>query len=127
MASRPRITEAEWRVMSVLWDESPRSSAQIVRALAEETGWKAATVKTLLARLVRKDVVGYVASGNQYLYSPLVERQAALREAAESMLETLGDGAAGALLTHCVRTGRLSEGELRALRETLDEQMALCR
>ncbi len=34
------ITEAEWDIMELLWEKSPRTSQEIVALLEEGRGWK---------------------------------------------------------------------------------------
>ena len=33
------LTEAEWKIMLLLWEKSPRTMMELTRALAEDTGW----------------------------------------------------------------------------------------
>ena len=54
MKDLPKISESEWKVMKILWDESPLTANQIVAALAGTTMWNHRTVKTLLNRLLNK-------------------------------------------------------------------------
>jgi predicted transcriptional regulator len=53
-----RITEAEWLVCQVLWRHSPQTANEIVDKLAGKTDWNPRTIKTLLNRLVNKNVIG---------------------------------------------------------------------
>lgn len=59
MKEIPRITDAEWEVMIVLWKKLPKTAGQISQELSNSTGWKLNTVKTLISRLVKKRAVGY--------------------------------------------------------------------
>ena len=68
MTRTPPVTDAEWEVMNVLWDESPRTANDVIELLSERMKWHATTVKTLLSRLVKKGVVRYRSEGNRYLY-----------------------------------------------------------
>jgi BlaI family transcriptional regulator, penicillinase repressor len=68
------ITEAEWDIMELLWEQSPRTSQEIVSLLEEGRGWKRATVVTLLARLTAKGALATEPQGNRFLYTPIVHR-----------------------------------------------------
>ena len=120
MSDLPRISDAEWAVMSAVWDRHPTGALEVAEALADR-GWSVRTVKTLLGRLVKKGVLGFELDGQRYLYSPEVERERYLRAETESFLERHG-GAASPLLAHFVRAGHLSEEDLADLRRLLDEQ-----
>jgi BlaI family penicillinase repressor len=43
-----RISESEWQVMSMVWERSPISAADIVEALSRRMGWHSRTIRTLL-------------------------------------------------------------------------------
>ena len=53
MAKIPRISEAEWQVMDVIWTCSPQTAGDVVAVLAPTSDWTPATIKTMLNRLVR--------------------------------------------------------------------------
>src|SRR5206468_1477883 len=53
----PRISDAEWQVMQVVWERKAATAAEVIAALAGRTGWQHRTIRTLLARLVDKGVL----------------------------------------------------------------------
>jgi BlaI family penicillinase repressor len=122
MAKSPRISDAEWAVMAVLWEQSPRTANEVVDALAGRVSWSAATVKTMLNRLVRKRALKFKAEGKRYLYSPAVSRDACVRSETRSLVDRLFGGATAALLAHFVENARLSREEIEQLRKLLDEK-----
>ena len=50
------IPESEMEVMKVLWARSPQSLPEIVENVRRTMPWEAVTVKTLLGRLVKKEL-----------------------------------------------------------------------
>ena len=50
----PKISSAEWEVMSVVWDKAPVTATEVFEALPPGHGWKQKTVNTFLTRLVEK-------------------------------------------------------------------------
>ena len=48
------LTEAEWKIMLLLWEKSPWTMMELTRALAEDTGWSKHTVITMLKRMAVK-------------------------------------------------------------------------
>src|SRR5665648_1131691 len=72
MQNIPQISDAEWRVMKVLWNESPLGSSDVIHELKGTTDWKPKTIKTLLSRLVTKNALSYSIGSRGYLYYPLV-------------------------------------------------------
>src|SRR5665648_1285419 len=70
MQNIPQISDAEWRVMKVLWNESPLGSSDVIHELKGTTDWKPKTIKTLLSRLVIKNAVSYDVGSRGYSYYP---------------------------------------------------------
>jgi BlaI family transcriptional regulator, penicillinase repressor len=114
------ITEAEWRVMEVLWAEAPLTSREVIGRLADAADWSPKTVKTLLGRLVRKGALGYDEMGNRYLYVPRVARGEAVRAEGRSFVERIFGGDAAAALLHFARHAELSRPEVEELERLLD-------
>src|ERR1700749_2731555 len=108
MALPPVISEAEWKVMKVLWAESPKTAMEIIQLLAETESWHPNTVKTLLSRLHKKKALGVEKHKNLYLYRPLVSEADCVKLESESFLERVFGGAVKPLLLHFVEKQRLS-------------------
>jgi BlaI family penicillinase repressor len=115
-------TPAEWKVLTVVWERGRVAARDVVEALAEDTGWSASTVKTLLRRLVEKGHLTTEAAGSSYLYSPARPPLRTLRRSAEALLERAVDGAVGPLLAHLVRRSRLSARDLDELRDLIERK-----
>ena len=122
MTRTPPVTDAEWEVMNVLWDESPRTANDVIEILSERMKWHATTVKTLLSRLVKKGVVKYRSEGNRYLYSAAIPRQRYVREESASFIDRVFGGETTPALMHFVRNTRLTQEEIDELRRILDEK-----
>ncbi|MCI0589272.1 MAG: BlaI/MecI/CopY family transcriptional regulator [Planctomycetes bacterium] len=122
MKAPPRISEAEWKVMRVLWEEHPRTASQVAQALGPQAAWTDRTVKTLLARLVKKGVLSTESDGKRYLYEPAVSREACVAAEGRSFVARVFDGSASPLLLHFVKRSRLTRGEIEELRRILEEK-----
>lgn len=116
------ISDAEWRVINVLWDRAPATADDVIDALAEPASWSPRTIKTLLHRLVRKGALAYEKSGNRYLYTPQVAREDCIRQASQSFLARVFRGKTAPMLEHFVRDGGLTRDEIEHLRRLLDEE-----
>jgi BlaI family penicillinase repressor len=119
--SPPLITEAEWKVMRVLWSRSPLTALEIIEALRESESWQVSTVKTLLGRLYRKKVLGIQRQKNLYLYRPLVSEDACLQNESKTFLDRFFGGSATTLMAHFARREKLTPEDLAELRRILDE------
>lgn len=119
------ISEAESRVMEVLWRQSPQTSEEIVAALAEPTGWHEKTIRTLLNRLLGKRAVSAQKDGRRYLYSPQLRRDDWQQQESRSLLDRVFGGKVAPLLAHFSRHESLTDkdvAELRQLIEAIDRK-----
>ena len=122
MKSIPRISDAEWTVMKVLWTRSPLPASDIIAALAHSEQWAPKTVKTLLNRLVKKGALGFAKEGRAYLYRPLISEAASTTAASEAFLARVFGGSLRPMLAHFVGEKRLSAKEVKELKRLLDEE-----
>ncbi|MDF1800903.1 MAG: BlaI/MecI/CopY family transcriptional regulator [Planctomycetota bacterium] len=118
----PRISDAEWEVMLLLWERAPRTANDVAATLGPVHDWNERTVKTLLARLVKKGALAATPDGKRYLYEPAISRDACVRRETRSFLDRVFGGSASPLLAHFVREGELGAGELEELRALLDAE-----
>lgn len=115
------ITEAEWDIMELLWEKSPRTSQEIAALLEEGRGWKRATVVTLLARLTAKGALATEPQGNRFLYTPAVERSICVAEETRSFLDRMFGGALQPLVAHVAEHHSLTKKDIAELRAMLDQ------
>lgn len=116
-----RITDAEFRVMDILWSESPLAAADVSARLTERTGWSAQTVKTLLARLVEKAALATEADGRRFLYRPILSRDDYEKQAAQSLVMRLFGGRAAPLVAHLAEAGDLSAEDIKDIESLLED------
>lgn len=114
------ITEAESRVMELLWQQSPQTSKEIVAALLEPTGWHEKTIKTLINRLLGKGAIGAEKDGRRYLYSPLLRREDWQQRESRSLLDRVFGGKVTPLLAHFSRHEKLTAKDVAELRKLID-------
>jgi BlaI family penicillinase repressor len=122
MPATPDISAAEWKVMLVLWNKAPLPAYDIVQILAPQEDWHTNTIKTLLARLVRKKALGVRPYKNLFLYHPLISREEVVQAESESLLERCFGGAVEPLLVHFARRNKLTVKDLDHLRNLFKSQ-----
>lgn len=123
MKEAPRISDGEWEVMKVVWKQpAPTLAQDIIQGLAQHTTWSAATIKTMLNRLVAKGALQYERAGKSYLYSAAVTEADCRAAEADSFLKRVFDGSLSPMLSHFVRSRRLTRKELDSLEQILREK-----
>jgi BlaI family penicillinase repressor len=120
MADATAISDAEWQVMNVVWQDQPVEAQQVIDQLAAANNWSSATIKTMLHRLVKKKVLAFEQAGKRYLYRSAIGRSDCIRQASSSFLERVFGGAAAPALMHLVQTSTLTDDEVAELRRLLD-------
>ncbi len=115
------ISEAESRVMEVLWTRAPLSADEVVAALAGSTDWHEKTVKTLLNRLLRKGALHHERDGRRYLYSPTVRREDYVSQESRTLIKRLFGGRVAPMLAHFREHEQLQREDIEALRKLLDD------
>ena len=122
MDSKPKISDAEWQVMKVLWERSPVSANDIVDKIADEQDWKPKTVRTLINRLVSKGAVGFDKDGRQYLYRPLLKEVECVGQEAKSFFSRVRSGALKPMLAAFIEEQKLTKAEIEELKKILDKK-----
>lgn len=117
----PAISEAESRVMEILWRNAPQGSEELAAELQPATGWHENTVRTLLNRLIRKSAVRAKREGRRYLYSPVLTREEWQSHESRSLLDRVFGGRVAPLLVHFSRNERLSAKDVAELRKLVDQ------
>lgn len=122
MPDIPSISDAEWRVMQVVWDHAPITGSDVARQLANDNDWSPRTVKTMLSRLVDKGALTYEEDGNRYLYGPAVSRETCIRDASRSFLDRVFAGDPSLMLAQLVKQSRLKPDDIAELKRILDKK-----
>ena len=122
MKGTPKISEAEWEVMRVLWSESPFTAIKIVELLTATTHWKATTIRTLINRLVEKRAVGYEKESREYHYYPLTAEADCIRAESHSFLRRVYRGALNPILSAFIENEELSPEDIEALKRILQKK-----
>ncbi|MBN2181993.1 MAG: BlaI/MecI/CopY family transcriptional regulator [Sedimentisphaerales bacterium] len=122
MKKIPKISEAEWQVMKLLWKKSPLTANDIVENLSKETPWKRETIRTLINRLVRKKALSFRKQSRQYLYFTLVDESECIMEETRSFLDRVHGGSIEPMLAAFVENEKLTTQQITRLRQILDGQ-----
>lgn len=115
-----RISESEWEVMKVIWDKKEATSNEIIEELKDKKDWKAATIKSLISRLLNKKAISFNRNGKEYIYYPLIEEEKAVIEESMSFINRVFNGSVSDLLLNFVKSEKLTEEDIDELKEILN-------
>ena len=113
------LTEAELRLMRVLWERGESAVAEVVTAVADETPLAYNSVLTTIRVLERKGYVTHRQEGRAFLYSACVAQQEASRAEVQHMLSRFFGNSRERLLISLLGDDEISADELRRLKETI--------
>jgi BlaI family transcriptional regulator, penicillinase repressor len=115
------ISAAESLVMEMLWGRNPLTADDIVEAIADEQNWSAATVRTLLNRLLTKGAVSATREGRRYLYAPILAREDYVSAESQNLLDRLFGGRVGPLMSHFSAQQKLTPEDIAELKRLIEE------
>lgn len=119
--SELKLSDKEWLVLGVLWDNGGGTLGAITQSLQEQTHWSRNTVLTYLTRMEGKGLVTIEESGYPRVYRAALDRETCRAKARGSFLEQVYRGAAGDLVAAFLKENPISEAERGKLRKLLDD------
>lgn len=114
-----KISDAEWEVMRVVWTKEVTTSPEIIQILQDEMAWKPPTIKTLIGRLVKKEMLSTEQAGNKYLYRPLVSEKETFKSATETLFAHVCATKMGETIVEIIQQVALTHGDLALIKESL--------
>jgi BlaI family penicillinase repressor len=116
-----RISEAEHAVMEVLWDKSPLTAQDVVERIPATRDWTANTVKTLLGRLLAKNIIAHEEEGRRYRYRPMVARGDYVSGESRRLMDRLFGGKLTPLVAHLAERDEITDQDIAEIEALLKE------
>ena len=115
------LTDAELRLMEVLWDKGSATVGAVVEAMPKRTPLAYSTVLTTLRILEEKGNLRHVKEGRAFIYQPAVGREEACESAVTHLVRRFFNGSHGLLALNLVENKRIDVSELKRLRKSIRE------
>lgn len=122
MTNISKISDSEWSIMEVIWEQPNCTAMFIIKKLENSTDWKPKTIKTLIRRLVDKGIIGYEQEGREYKYYSLVNESECKRSEGVSFLKRVYKGSLKAMMVNFMESEDLSKKDIEDLRRFLNEK-----
>ena len=117
----PTLTEAELRLMNVLWKKEKATVSDVVAALPGDEPLAYSTVLTTLRILERKGYVTHEKEGRAYVYQPVVGREDARRSVVRYMMSRFFNNSPEALMLNIIENETIDGDVLDRLKRMLNE------
>jgi len=111
------LTDAEHRIMEVIWAKGSATVADVVEALKGKDAYT--TILTLMRILKAK---GYLVSrkeGRAFVFEARVDRETVARKAVHQLLSKFFAGSPGELVLSFLREEELTPAELRVIKQKI--------
>jgi len=122
MKELPRISDAEWLVMQVLWSNPGLTAEDVVSTLEGQVAWNPRTIRTLISRLHQKRALVHKKDGRKYRYWPAVNREICVRQERRSFIHRVYGGTVTPMLAAFIEDAKLSVEDIGELKRMLDEK-----
>ncbi len=117
----PALTDAEARIMAVLWRMKTVTVADVVAALKRQRAVSYSTVQTLLRILETKRYVTHEKVGRAFIYRPLVDERQARHRALRHVVSGLFNGSPSLLVLNVLDDEQLDPAELQRLKNLIND------
>jgi len=115
------LTEAELRLMDVLWEQGPSSVQQVMDALPKTSQLAYNSVLTTIRILEKKGYVRHIKDGRAHIYRPLVEREEASRSEIRHLAHRFFKNSHEMLVLNILEERGVDAEELNRLRQLLEQ------
>jgi BlaI family penicillinase repressor len=114
------LTEAEWAIMKVVWEQEPCTAGTVQETLAETKAWAYSTVKTTMDRMTEKGFLAIEKIRNLQLFRARVSEVDAKRAEFRKMLKRAFDGALTPMMQFLIEHEGLSAEDASHLRRLVN-------
>ena len=118
---KTELSDGEWTLMKVLWEAAPMTITQLTAAMKDSTGWSKHTIISMLSRMEAKGAVKYQSNGRAKLYSPVLQREDAVRRETSHFMDKVFDGRMGVMLNAMIDSRPLTQTDLDELSSILEK------
>lgn len=106
------LTESEWAILQAVWELEPCTAPTIQEHLQASRGWAYTTVKTMMDRMVHKEILKSDKIRTLYFYRAVVTRAQASKREISRTLERVFDGTLTPMMQFLITNEEISDAEL---------------
>src|SRR6187397_2812924 len=117
----PTLTDAESRVMSVVWQRETATVGDVVAALRQDRVVTYSTVQTMLRILETKGYVTHEKVARAFVYRPLVDKRQARRRALRHLVSRLFEGSTTLLVLNVLEDEGIDPVERQRLKRLIEQ------
>jgi predicted transcriptional regulator len=116
----PTLTPHELAIMKVVWKLEKATVRDVYESLREQRTVAYTTVMTMMRILEEKGYLKKTPVDRAYVYKPARPRQQVVGAMVRDFVDRVFDGAAGSLLLHLAKDGRLTKDERQRIKQLIE-------
>lgn len=115
-----RISESEWEIMRIIWNNEPLKASQIVKKIQTRKSWNDKTIRTLIRRLVDKNIL--IAKKEKVnMYYPLVSKEKCIKDVTNSFIDRVFDGSIVTFIATYINSNNISSEDYELIIEVFNK------
>jgi predicted transcriptional regulator len=118
------LTEAELRLMDVLWQQGPSTVQEVLQALPKKSQLAYNSVLTTIRILEKKGYLRHIKDGRAHVYRPLIEQAEASRSEIRHLAHRFFKNSHEMLVLNILQDRGVDTEELKRLRQLLEQTPA---
>jgi len=116
MNQEMKLSNADYRLLSIVWDAEPIASPELCRLAEAQLGWKRTTTYTVLKRLCDKQLL----QNENTIVSSLVGRQEVQKAESREVINRSFDGSLPQFIASFLGNERISDEEAEQIKQMID-------
>lgn len=117
--NRLELFEGEWAILQVVWEKEPCTAPDVQEALVGEKNWAYTTVKTMMGRMVKKDLLKVEKIRNLHLYRSAVTLKQARKSEITRTIKRAFEGAISPMMQFLVENEDIPDAEIERLEKII--------
>ena len=114
------LTEAELRIMNVLWEKGSATVHEVLQFMPEKPGLAYNSVLTIIRILETKGYVKHVKDRRAHVFMPKIDRKDATRSEIRHLVSRFFGNSHEQLVLNILEEGSIDADELARVRQLLD-------
>lgn len=120
MQQKIKLSDGEWILIRIILQQKKAAARDIISALPSDVTWSVTTVKTMLSRMVKKEILTFKQIGNSYQYESLYTEEQLQKEEVKSFTKRVLGGALKPFLVHFCENNEPSAEDIETMRSLID-------
>lgn len=114
---RHKLFDAEYKFMSIIWDNEPINSTELSRISSKLLGWKKPTTYTMIRKLAEKELI----VNENATVTAIVKREQVQKYESEQIIEKNFDGSLPTFLSAFLDNKKITKKEASELKRIIEE------